>query len=139
YFSTEMNRQRGYFSPKEFERRLQLGQFHLGNFYEINKSSWPAKTQAEFKGKNVEWQCVPLTGVIDRIDFEDGHIVRIIDYKTGSTDHKKVSRPTESNPLGGTYWRQLVFYKILYEQQQGQHVVKEAEIAYLEADNRDRY
>lgn len=139
YFSTEMNRQRGYFSPKEFERRLQLGQFHLGNFYELNKSSWPAKTQAEFKVKNVEWQGVPLTGVIDRIDFEDGHIVRIIDYKTGSTDHKKVSRPTESNPLGGTYWRQLVFYKILYEQQQGQHVVKEAEIAYLEADNRDRY
>jgi len=51
----------------------------------------------------------------------------------------KTSRPKDSNPIGGLYWRQLVFYKILFELQQTTLKVQSAEISYLEADNKNNY
>ena len=63
--------------------------------------------------------------------YQTAHIV---DYKTGSTDAKKTARPTEKNPLGGLYRRQLIFYKILYELHQSTYKSQSAEISYLEPD-----
>ena len=63
--------------------------------------------------KNVEVEGVPITGVIDRIDFLDNQTVHIVDYKTGSHKKDKLNPPTAKNPHGGNYWRQLIFYKIL--------------------------
>jgi DNA helicase-2/ATP-dependent DNA helicase PcrA len=53
---------------------------------------------------------------LDKIEL-DGNKVNVVDYKTGSPDSgkKKLNRPDEKEPLGGEYWRQIVFYKILLE------------------------
>ncbi len=139
YFLAEMNRQRGYFTPKEFDRRSQLGQFHLENYYDLNKSSWPKKSQTEYSVRNVEFQGVPLTGTIDRIDFIDDFTAHVVDYKTGNVESAKTAPPKDSKPIGGIYWRQLVFYKILYELHQQTHKIRSAEISYLEADNKNNY
>ena len=64
------------------------------------------------------------------------NIVHIVDYKTGSLDKNKVRQPTKANPLGGTYWRQLYFYKILYETSQPEKVARSAAISYMEPDNK---
>ena len=139
YFLAEMNRQRAYFTPKEFERRSQLGQLHLENYYDINQKTWPEKVQTELSIRNVELQGVPLTGTIDRIDFIDDYTAHIVDYKTGIVENQKTARPKASNPIGGLYWRQLVFYKILFELHQQTHKIHSAEISYLEADNKNNY
>jgi DNA helicase II / ATP-dependent DNA helicase PcrA len=41
-----------------------------------------------------------------------------VDYKTGDPDKssaKNLAGPNEKEPLGGDYWRQMVFYKLLIE------------------------
>jgi DNA helicase-2/ATP-dependent DNA helicase PcrA len=139
YFQGDMNRQRAYFTAKEFDRRSQLGKLHLEKYYDLNQSSWPKKIKTEYSIRNVELQGVPLTGTIDRIDFIDDFNAHVVDYKTGSIDSKKTTRPKDSNPIGGLYWRQLVFYKILFELHQQTHKIHSAEIAYLEADNKNNY
>lgn len=59
---------------------------------------------------------IELNGKIDKIECE-GNIVRLIDYKTGNAGNarKKLVPPSEKVPLGGDYWRQAVFYYILFQ------------------------
>jgi DNA helicase-2/ATP-dependent DNA helicase PcrA len=47
----------------------------------------------------------------------DGKNVTVVDYKTGKVRNAKdkLLRPTFDAPMGGDYWRQGVFYKILVD------------------------
>lgn len=53
---------------------------------------------------------LPIIGIIDKLEF-DGDIIRVVDYKTGSTQHG-----IEELEPGGNYWRQAVYYNILLEE-----------------------
>ena len=78
-----------------------------------------------------------MKGVIDRIDFLSEQDVAIIDYKSGSHNNSKLRPPTSSKPKGGNYWRQLAFYKLLWESRSGeQRNVKQAAISYLDLNKR---
>lgn len=132
-----MSRLHGFFSRKEFDRRLELGRQYISDYVQRSMGQWPVKAQMEQEFKNVEVEGVPLSGVIDRIDFLDNLEVHLVDYKTGSHDAAKLRRPTEANPHGGSYWRQLIFYKILYENwRSNSRRAVSAEISYLEPDAR---
>ncbi len=134
YFEEEMRRYRAYFGPKEYERRMTIGQQILPKYYEQYIASWPKNVLIEHDVRNVEMEGIPLTGAIDRIDLLDHSHAHIVDYKTGSLDKNKVRQPTPANPLGGNYWRQLYFYKILYETAQSDKLARSAAISYLEPD-----
>ena len=56
-----------------------------------------------------------LNGKIDKIEC-DGDIIRLIDYKTGNVKNakEKLVEPNEKEPIGGDYWRQAVFYYLLF-------------------------
>ncbi len=136
FFEEEMKRQRAYFSKKEYERRLEIGRSNLTTLYQQQISSWPSHVLTEHDVRNVEFHGVPLTGTIDRIDLLEDKKVHIADYKTGRMDSKRLQKPSEKNPLGGNYWRQLVFYKILYEVSQQDRLVQSAAISYLEVDKK---
>lgn len=58
---------------------------------------------------------IELNGKIDKIECEEG-VIRLIDYKTGKAKNAvdKLVPPGEKEPLGGDYWRQAVFYYILF-------------------------
>ena len=58
---------------------------------------------------------VEINGKIDKIECEEG-IIRLIDYKTGKAGNAKdkLVPPSEKEPNGGDYWRQAVFYYILF-------------------------
>ena len=58
---------------------------------------------------------VEINGKIDKIECEKG-IIRLIDYKTGKAGNAKdkLVPPSEKEPHGGDYWRQAVFYYILF-------------------------
>ena len=61
---------------------------------------------------------IPIKGFIDKIEiFKD--YVHVVDYKTGNPASQKTKpklrAPSEKDPNGGDYWRQIVFYKILLD------------------------
>lgn len=139
-FEYEMQRLKGYFSPKAFQQRMTSGREHLASYYQQHIRQWPKKVKVEFKMRNVEMDGVPLTGTIDRLDLLDGQKARIVDYKTGNQSKSKVRRPTDALPHGGSYWRQLIFYKLLLEaHNKGSITVQSGTISYLEPDHHGQF
>lgn len=134
-FEQEMQRRQGFFARREYVRRLEAGRYNLSEYYRQHRRSWKTEVRMEYRPRNVEIDGVPVTGSIDQLIHLSGEKARVVDFKTGSQDKSKLRRPTDKNPLGGNYWRQLVFYKLLYENYPGNtRVVTSGAIAYLEPD-----
>lgn len=135
YFEQEMARARIYFSAEAYPRYLQRGRHSLRRFYQENYGRWSKRVVVEYTVRTAEVDGVPLTGTIDKIEFEAEQRVHLLDYKTGKAKPEKVRRPTERNPEGGDYWRQLVFYKLLYEHfDQTGRSARRGSIVYLDPD-----
>ncbi|MEX2340750.1 MAG: ATP-dependent DNA helicase [Candidatus Paceibacterota bacterium] len=82
----------------------------------VAKSSRPEMSlRVVLKTNDEELPEIPLTGKIDRLDFnEDGQVIRVTDYKTGKPKSRNdVEGNTKSS--NGNYKRQLVFYALLLE------------------------
>lgn len=132
-FEKEMQRRRGYFSEGAFDRRVDAGKQHLKAYYLQNVDSWHRQVKVEYRINNVVLDGVPLTGVLDKVEFHDEFRVRIVDYKTGNLKQERLRKPSEKNPNGGSYWRQMVFYKLLFEHYGNTpYIVDTTEINYLE-------
>ncbi|MCI5082099.1 MAG: ATP-dependent helicase [Saprospiraceae bacterium] len=140
YFEYEMKKQRGFFSAKEYRRRLEMGRTHLAAFYKENLTTWHRKVKLELAIRNVEIDGVPITGIIDKLELHTDQKVVIVDYKTGSHSDRKTRKPGKTTPHGGNYWRQLLFYKILYEASEPTgKTVTTGHIAYLEPDAKGEF
>lgn len=62
-----------------------------------------------------------LNGNLDRVDFKDGKVVKVIDYKTGKPKTRNhIEGKTASSD--GDYKRQLVFYALLLSLQKDQNL-----------------
>jgi DNA helicase II / ATP-dependent DNA helicase PcrA len=118
----------------------ELIQQQMPDYYEQRSALMQAQVadstvQTERIFKLIEIDGVPISGVIDKMLLrkENGQTFwAITDYKTGKLQSDRLQAPNEQNPLGGIYWRQLVFYKILIEQANfSPYAVKYAEIDYL--------
>lgn len=64
---------------------------------------------------------IPLKGKLDKIEEKTGNRLLVTDYKTGnpysSFTKKKLLPPCEENQfMGGEYWRQMMFYAVLIQQ-----------------------
>lgn len=117
-FIAYMLRNKLSFTEKQFSNRMELGKQLLPSFYDFYVDKWIKTVVLEYFVKDIEVDGVPLKGKLDKIEFT-GNEVRVVDYKTGSLlnakKNKKLNPPDDENPLGGDYWRQLVFYKILLD------------------------
>lgn len=118
-FEWYLYRHRENFTKEQFARRLEYGNEILANYYEHYVSTFNKIVSVERSIRNVMVDGVPLKGKLDKLEF-DGNNINVVDYKTGNYDKaKKVKRtfdaPNEKNELGGDYWRQGVFYKILLD------------------------
>jgi len=114
-FEREMEKLRGHFPLKEFERRVETGRAYLSAFYRQHVAHWHKKVRLELQVRNAVVDEVPITGIIDKVELHDHQSVVLVDYKTGSHRDAKLRPPGGAQPYGGNYWRQLVFYKLLYE------------------------
>jgi len=139
-FGFEMQNQRIFLIHRIYKERLELGNRHLRAYYNARKDEWnqllqKATVLTEKPLRNVEWQGVPMTGTIDKLLYlphTSGRKVHIVDYKTGKLQDRRLSLPSKAHPYGGTYWRQLIFYKILIENSNlSPYPVLSAEIDYL--------
>jgi DNA helicase II / ATP-dependent DNA helicase PcrA len=136
YFEIDLIAQRGHFSQSELNRRLSIGRDNLSKYYDLNAAKWPKNVIVE---RSIVAECdgVPIKGVLDKVEFRDDGTAHIVDYKTGKPDENRTRKPTLKNPLGGNYWRQIVFYKIMYENYRANLVrVKSGEISYIEPDGK---
>lgn len=84
--------------------------------YRLLKNLFDDYIPSSIKGPNVSLEkelyamlegTYPINGIIDKLEF-DGDVIRVVDYKTGST-----KRGAESLEVGQDYWRQAVFYNLL--------------------------
>jgi DNA helicase II / ATP-dependent DNA helicase PcrA len=132
-FEQELGKQRTQLSPAAYAQRLELGKRQLSRYYQYYLGRWHKRVRVEYTIRQVEVNGVPVTGTIDKLEFYDQLRVGIVDYKTGSHDGSKLKPPSEKNPHGGVYWRQLLFYKVLYEAfDRSARSVSKGEIAYLD-------
>lgn len=105
------------FTPVQFERRMEQGSTLLTDYYDRFINTFHKDVEIELKVNKYLLQGVPITGKIDKLEL-DGDSCKVIDYKTGDPDKyasAATAPPNDKEPLGGDYWRQMVFYKLLLE------------------------
>lgn len=140
FFEAEMRQRQALFGKKEYEARLSLGQQRMDSYVLRHVEHWPRRVQVEQRFRQVVVDGVPITGIIDRIDMMDQLEVHLVDYKTGSHDPSRVKGPSEKQPQGGSYWRQLYFYKILHDNwRDNPRIAVSAEISYLDPDDKGNF
>jgi DNA helicase-2/ATP-dependent DNA helicase PcrA len=117
-FARFMYRNRESFTKEQYDRRLQYGEKILPPYYDFYINKWNKIVILEKNIRNVEVEGVPLNGKLDKLEF-DGKKVNVVDYKTGRYENarKKLKGPIGDDTVGGDYWRQAVFYKILLDNQ----------------------
>jgi DNA helicase-2/ATP-dependent DNA helicase PcrA len=140
-FEWYMRRHRESFTQEQFDRRLEYGHDVLANYYDKYIHTFNKIVAIERNIRNVVVNGVPLKGKLDKLEFT-GKLVNVVDYKTGDPDKArdklKAFVPDES--IGGDYWRQAVFYKLLVdESKQNDWRVISAEFDFIEPDKKKNY
>ena len=105
------------FTRVQYDRRKEQGHTILSAYYDANIATFSTNVEIEFSIPRYVLSGVPVTGKIDKIEF-DGEDCTVVDYKTGDPDKSAsaiTNPPSENEPNGGDYWRQMVFYKLLIE------------------------
>jgi DNA helicase-2/ATP-dependent DNA helicase PcrA len=127
-------------TKEQFARRMEYGHIILPAYYEKYISSWNKIVSIERMISNVVIGTVPVKGKLDKLEF-DGKQVNVVDYKTGNPDNalQKIKGPSEKQPLGGDYWRQAVFYKLLVDRSQRDWQVLSTEFDFIEPNNKKVY
>ena len=139
-FNYYMNRHREAFTQQEFKDRKELGETVLIKYYDRYIGEWNKVVTTEYRINNVVVKDIPLKGAIDKIEFNGKQVV-VIDYKTGNIENarEKLQAPNEKNPLGGDYWRQAVFYKILLNHHPKNWEVVSAEFDFVEPNKKKQF
>ena len=140
-FDLYMRRHRESFTREQFARRMEYGHQILEAYYDRRIDSFNTIVAIERNIRNIIYQGVPLKGKLDKLEF-DGKAVNVVDYKTGDPDKAlaKIKGPDSKQPLGGDYWRQAVFYKILVDQYEGKGwTAVSTEFDFVEPDKKKQY
>jgi len=140
-FSWYMRRHRENFTREAFERRMEYGEEVLRNYYRKYVNNWNTVVSVERNIRGVVVNGVPLKGKLDKLEFS-GREVNVVDYKSGDIDKAlpKMKAPNDKDPLGGDYWRQAVFYKMLVDHyEQKDWTVVSTEFDFVEPDKKKEY
>ena len=142
YFKENMKAYKSNFTDKEYESFTTHGLRTLEALYNHKIKEWSQgqKFAVEAKLENAEYKGIPIKGFIDKIEITDGS-VHVVDYKTGNpnrpTTKAKLKPPSEKEPNGGDYWRQIVFYKILLDSDRKENYnMVSGEVDFIEPDSK---
>jgi DNA helicase-2/ATP-dependent DNA helicase PcrA len=116
-FANIMQKYKGAFKKEEFEKLCKSGEKNVENLWKKCVPLWNREVLVEYRIKT-EVDGIPISGKLDKIEFGLDNRIKVIDYKTGKPQYakEKLKGPQEKNEgLGGDYWRQIVFYKILID------------------------
>ena len=116
-FTQGMKKYQSHFTPKEYVDRQAYGEKVLRAYYVryLENEEKVSDYKTEHKVTKAHSKGVPIKGIIDKVEILKDH-VRVVDYKTGNFIYArdKLKRP-DQDQQGGDYWRQIVFYKILID------------------------
>lgn len=136
-FKLKLKNVHSHFTPTEYKNYEAYGStVVLPELYNTYINEWQKEVLLEHEIKNVEFKGIPIKGNVDKIEV-DGKSVNVIDYKTGkyTSNKSKLLPPTDKEPKGGDYWRQIIFYKILIENdRKTQFTVTSGELDFVEPD-----
>jgi DNA helicase II / ATP-dependent DNA helicase PcrA len=141
YFADYLRRHRENFTKESFARRMEYGEQVLADYYNKYINTWNKVVAIERNIRGVVVDGVPLKGKLDKLEF-DGKNINVVDYKTGDVDKAMPSfkGPDDKDPVGGNYWRQAVFYKILIDNyDQKDWKVISTEFDFIEPDKKKEY
>lgn len=137
-FERHMNMQP--FDPRDVDEARAKGERALGGWYDAYENSWNMRAQIEYRINGIEvGNGIRLTGVLDRIEWNDDDSVTVIDYKTGKPKSRnEIAGKTKSSD--GNYYRQLTFYKLLLKYfREGNTYMSEGVIDFIEPDDKGKY
>lgn len=152
-FEIGLSMEKDSFTKSGFERHLAAGRLSLPKYYNARIDDWEKNKviSIERNLRNVVVNGVPLRGKLDKLVFE-GNQVSVIDYKTGQYEkviaNKKLSPPdpsaneddTYEKRVGGDYWRQIVFYHILVDNDKSQNwTMNKGVFDFVEATKDDKF
>lgn len=117
YIEEAMKQFQSHFNPTELKNNFEEGKKKLPLFIKSQLAAWRniPDFKTEYKIQTILDGKIPLTGNLDRLDIlkDDIHVT---DYKTGSLRPEQLkSGLADDKGIGGDYWRQMVFYKILVD------------------------
>lgn len=120
HFHRGMELSISHFTKQELERLSFFGEKILKEYHDFHKDEWNTFTLQEYRTGTIDFEGIPLTGSLDKVEF-DGQKITVVDYKTGKIDstwtREKTAGPSDKNPIGGDYWRQVLFYKVMMDAQ----------------------
>jgi DNA helicase-2/ATP-dependent DNA helicase PcrA len=118
---------------------LEKGRKALSLWYDTYKEEWNENVLTEFRINGVLLdKDIRLTGVLDKMEFVDGEVVNVVDYKTGKPKTRNDLLGKTKN-ADGNYWRQLVFYKILLDRfEDGKFKMQSGIIDFIEPDEKNK-
>lgn len=140
-FNAYMQRNREHFTPQQYNRRIEYGVEVLTNYYNTYIHSFNKIVAIERNINNVVINGVPIKGKLDKIEFE-GNAANVVDYKSGKFENAKakLNAPNDKDNLGGDYWRQAVFYKLLVDNYATKNwQVVSTEFDFIEPDEKNEY
>ena len=139
-FKKEMKKRQARFDKISYAQYVDKGVGMLKTYYAHSEKIWPTAVELEVYFDKINIEDVPVKGTIDKIELVDSNSVRIVDYKTGVFDAKKIkNRNSISHENGSPYWNQVLFYKLLYEQARPmQALAKKASLEWVEADTKGK-
>jgi DNA helicase-2/ATP-dependent DNA helicase PcrA len=151
YFKQGMKHSASHFTEAEFANRLEYGSVLLPEFYDFYIHKWHKIVITEYRPSNVFIDKIPLSGALDKLEFYGKDSVNVVDYKTGKSTNikKKMQAPKPgADPetadfeavYGGDYWRQIVFYKILLENDKSKNWnMTSGELDFIEKNSKNEF
>jgi len=143
-FQWHIYHHREVFTPESLARFTDYGSQCLSDFYD----AFFANTGDEFVRTEMLMEAVvnqiPLKGFADKLQYW-GNEVLITDFKTGSLEKSNrrwefVEPGHPQKPDGGNYWRQAVFYKILFDHQPKKtKELRGIEFLFIEPNDKDEF
>lgn len=123
-------------SPADYTAYLKRGSESLGLYFDEHRDTFNGNIDtevsitAELSLPDSRRKAVTVHGFLDKIELEASGSVRVVDYKTGSPKSRNhiEGKTKDSN---GDYKRQLVFYKILLDEE-GNRTMSEGVIDFVE-------
>lgn len=143
-FQWHIKNNRHVFTPESLKRFTDYGLQCLEAFYE----EFFARRGDEFVRTEVSMEAtvdaIPLKGFADKIQYRGNEVV-ITDFKTGSLEkanrrYEFVEAEFPKKPQGGNYWRQAVFYKLLFDRQRDKtKELRSIEFLFIEPNDKQEF
>ena len=137
-FAHSMKKNRYAFSDERWVIKSDYGNKILSEYYDKYNNTWDHNIILEYRTK-IAYEGIYLKGVADKIKMMPDGSIEVVDYKTGSfsgsKSKKRFDPPSDKNEYGGNYWRQIVFYKLILDNDKRMpYIVNSGSIDFVELD-----